>query len=435
MIKLIFKNLWARKGRNLWLMIELALVTIVAWVVIDPVVVYTYAKMADPGYDIDRLATVSLNSYAETSPYYNEEEQTPEAITANIRRLIAMVETRPEVEVATMTKINGIECPGAYNSGLAPKDTMIPTGPLHLVHFLTGTDFFKTYGIRDRSTGLAMEDMPLTGSDAIATAMVAEAVCPDENPIGTSIYAYSKYHNQDGPVTFGIMRGVTDNVILRSMMLRTPVAFIPEPMIDDADGCRLVLRIRDGLSVEKALDAMRPFLLKELRAGNIYAHSPEAYVTMRSNTASDENKQIVRNTAIALFFFINLCIGITATFYMQTRKRSRDAGILRSFGAKRNYIVRELLGEGWILTVISWLAGCIIYFLYAKDEGLSNLATWGEVDFFTAVKPLWFDDFWIHFGVISVVILAILLLVVTIGIYIPARHIASIRPVDSLRSE
>lgn len=434
MIKLIFKNLCARKGRNLWLLIELALVTIVAWVVIDPVVVYTYAKFTDPGYDIERLAAVSLGSYAETSPYYNEEEQSPEAVTANIRRLISMLETRPEVEAATLTQIDGIECTGSYNSSIAPKDTMIPYGPMHLVHFLPETNYFKTYGILDRATGLVMEDIPLTDHDAIVTVPIVEAAFPDENPIGKSIYANNKYHDEDERQN-GIVRGVAENVVFRSMMVRTPIAFIPQSMIDDANGCRLVMRIREGMSVGQALENLRPFLLKELKAGNIYAHSPQPYTVMRSETASDKNKEIIRCSAIAVFFFINLCIGVTATFYMQTRKRSRDAGILRSFGAKRSYIVRELLGEGWTLTVAAWLSGCIIYYIYIKDEGLSNLNTWGDIDFLKAIMPLWTDDFWIHFGIISAVILAIMLVVVTIGIFIPARHIASIRPVDSLRSE
>lgn len=434
MIKLIFKNLWARKGRNLWLLIELTLVTIVAWVVIDPVVVYTYAKFTDPGYDIDRLATVSLGSYAETSPFYDENEQTPEAITANVRRLIRMLETRPEVEVVTMTRIDGIECPGSYNSGIAPKDTMIPNGPMHMVHFLPESNYFKTYGIRDRATGLAMEDIPLTDHDAIVTVPIVDAAFPDENPIGKSIYAHSKYHDENERQN-GIIRGVTENVVFRSMVIRTPIAFIPQKFVDDANGCRLVMRIREGMDVENALENMRHFLLKDLKAGNVYAHSPQPYSVMRSERASGENKMIIRCTAIALFFFINLCIGITATFYMQTRKRSRDAGILRSFGAKRSYIVRELLGEGWTLTVAAWLLGCITYCIYIKDEGLSSLNSWGNIEFFKAIMPLWIDDFWIHFGIISAVILAIMLAVVTIGIYIPARHIASIRPVDSLRSE
>ena len=57
MIKLIFKNLWARRRRNAWVLIELILITIVAWVVLDPAIVSGYYFSLDSGYDVDRLST------------------------------------------------------------------------------------------------------------------------------------------------------------------------------------------------------------------------------------------------------------------------------------------------------------------------------------------------------------------------------------------
>ena len=37
MIRLIMKNLWARRRKNGWLLAELILVSIVTWVIVDPV--------------------------------------------------------------------------------------------------------------------------------------------------------------------------------------------------------------------------------------------------------------------------------------------------------------------------------------------------------------------------------------------------------------
>ena len=42
MLKLILKNLWARRRRNGWLLAELILVSIVTWIILDPVIVMTY---------------------------------------------------------------------------------------------------------------------------------------------------------------------------------------------------------------------------------------------------------------------------------------------------------------------------------------------------------------------------------------------------------
>ena len=45
MFKLIWKNLWARRRKNGWLLAELILVSIISWVVLDPVIVVTSCTM------------------------------------------------------------------------------------------------------------------------------------------------------------------------------------------------------------------------------------------------------------------------------------------------------------------------------------------------------------------------------------------------------
>jgi len=44
MFKLIWKNLWARRRKNGWLLAELILVSIISWVVLDPVIVVTHDR-------------------------------------------------------------------------------------------------------------------------------------------------------------------------------------------------------------------------------------------------------------------------------------------------------------------------------------------------------------------------------------------------------
>ena len=55
MWKLILKNLWARRRRNGWLLAELILVSIISWVILDPVIVVTHDRNIPLGYDADRL--------------------------------------------------------------------------------------------------------------------------------------------------------------------------------------------------------------------------------------------------------------------------------------------------------------------------------------------------------------------------------------------
>ena len=65
MWKIIFQNLWSRRKRNGWIFIELVLVTMILWVLLDVSAVYFYNKSIPAGYDSDRLCQVDIRTYSE----------------------------------------------------------------------------------------------------------------------------------------------------------------------------------------------------------------------------------------------------------------------------------------------------------------------------------------------------------------------------------
>ncbi|WP_290121281.1 FtsX-like permease family protein, partial [uncultured Duncaniella sp.] len=152
----------------------------------------------------------------------------------------------------------------------------------------------------------------------------------------------------------------------------------------------------------------------------------------------DMNNQDFISMSIALFFFVNILLCMVGTFYLQTRKRSEETGVMRTFGASRGFIVREMLGEGFVITTLAWIFGCFLYWLYIKDESLAQLAysfSDAPSSILRQMTPTWIDDFTIHFSVVSLIIYSIMLTCVLLGIYIPAGKIARINPVDALRDE
>ena len=59
MLKLILKNLWARRVRNAWLLAELILVTVLTWYITDPLFVLSYNQTLPLGYEPDGLLILS----------------------------------------------------------------------------------------------------------------------------------------------------------------------------------------------------------------------------------------------------------------------------------------------------------------------------------------------------------------------------------------
>ena len=97
MLKLLLKNIWSHRGRNLLVLIELVLITFVAWTVIEPVVVYKYVQGRDPGYDIDRLVRMEI------AKKYSDENYTSEEAYDDVNRILALLRSNPQVEALTIT--------------------------------------------------------------------------------------------------------------------------------------------------------------------------------------------------------------------------------------------------------------------------------------------------------------------------------------------
>lgn len=86
--------------------------------------------------------------------------------------------------------------------------------------------------------------------------------------------------------------------------------------------------------------------------------------------------------------------------------------------------------EAWLLTTVSVVIGCAIYFQFATAHGL--------YDGFTSRNPavhLWFDDFGTHFLVVSAVVYIIILCTVLVGTAIPAWRICRSEITDALKEE
>ena len=120
MLKLILKNLWARRRRNVWLLAELILVSIVTWIILDPVIVTTYDRSIPLGYDTDRLCLVTLSTLQSQAPGYDEEAEDSAMIMKSYFNLTRLVKDYPGVESATpvlgLSQFYG-ECQYIYSCG------------------------------------------------------------------------------------------------------------------------------------------------------------------------------------------------------------------------------------------------------------------------------------------------------------------------------
>ena len=436
MLKLILKTLWARRKRNGWLLAELILVCILSWAIFDPVIVVTHDRMLPLGYDADRLCLLSVDVLQRSAPGYDSVANELDARMDAYLHLVERVRQYPDVE--QVTPLLGFSYPASQGSSTntyqAAGDTTGKGTNVYLVDFLPHTHFFETYGFRP-GKGLSpaeLSDYAYGEKDLVIDANTLDYIFHTDDPRHKRFWR--KYTETD--TTYINIIGTVGATKFYSYQRPVPIAFRPVTPSQMA-GCvpgeaQILVRLKEGVSQERFQHGFKPWMLQNLRAGNVYARDHKTY---RQGIAESESWSTTpiyrRNLLVAVFFLVNLCLGVVGTFWLQTRTRREEVGVMLSFGATPGHIVRLLLGEGAVLTTVGTLVGCFIYLQYGISEGFSRGAMYWDI-----LRPeYWTDFFWLHFFIVSFIVYVVLLLVVSIGVYIPARKISRIPPTEALRDE
>lgn len=431
MWKLILKNLWSRRRRNGWLLAELILVVILSWYIFDPVMVVTYERHLPLGYDADRLCMVSVGMLPQEAPGYEPQAADSASLMQTYLNLVDRARQHPDVEQAT--PVLSFVYPGAMGTGtssfIAEGDSVAHTALF--IEFLPHTHFFETYGFQSGKG--SMSAAQLSDLDYGDYYIMTEDLL--EGMFRTHIYRNQRCWKVNGTDTcYTAVKGTVKSCKYLSDKRPVPIVFMPlqNPDIRSSlDNMRIVVRLKEGVRMERFLHDFRPWMLRQLRIGNLYARELQSYDEINAaREFSDSTVLYRRNLSIALFFLVNLCLGVIGTFWMQTRTRREEVGVMLSYGATPHRIRLLLLGEGTALTTLATFIGCFIYLQYAFSEGLNTGSSLME-----AVTPGWVDNFGLHFFFVSLMVYVILLLVVWIGIYIPAHRISSISPTEALRDE
>lgn len=114
------KNEWRN---NLWLALELLVVSVVMWFVVD----YLYTRMAtylEPrGFDISHCYLIEMGKLTDKSPDYIP-NQTDEQEDADILELVDRLCRRPEIEAVSLSQ-NSYPYNGSNSTDLVQYDTLV----------------------------------------------------------------------------------------------------------------------------------------------------------------------------------------------------------------------------------------------------------------------------------------------------------------------
>lgn len=417
MIRLALKNLWARKRRNGWLMAELIVVSVILWHFADPVTVQTYVNMLPDGFDSENLYRISIQEYDPSSYRYREEAAESETRQENMWRIRDRVRNYPGVESATFQIGGG--GPGGRSYSATSIQVTEDISVSHMeVYFVPKSDYFTTF--RYQTAGgpstEQMDRMTLENGELIMT----ENILPDAPSFRHS------YKNASGDE----LKIVASVRPVKIHLNKPPqqVRFVKSG-VQDAEA--IIFRLRDDVDPDVFLTDFREWALRELQLGNYFVVQIESYDHYISQGYFSNTYDYEVQLLLGSFFLFCIFFGVSGSFWMQTRARREEIGILKSFGATSGKMVRLFLLEGLILTTVSVFLGAVIYLQYALHTGLYQ----PENTCFSPFVHYWYESFKLHYLIVSAVVWLLMVLIVSFGIYVPVRGISRIAPTEALHEE
>ena len=437
---MIFKNLWSHRKQNGWIFAEITLIAVLSFYFIDHFVISTYnIYFCRPAGEFEREHLVVGQVGQVPGP--------DSVSTATLYALRDQIRALPEVQhVHLSVGFIGDEYMDYLSTYSSEADSSRRCGARE-GWFGRNEQYFETQGLTAIEGSPSAEELSnCPDGGAVITRSVARALFGTDQVTGRRMveWDFSDRALQDGGPQIRnryTIAGVVEDFRFSpyeryaySILTPrpTPVYLTPKVLIrlkPEVDAEAFVNHLQAGLPLPSERSGGGQTLL---RAGNHILASVMTYNDyMKQRAQSNDSDVIATLLGILLaVFLLNVVLGTLGTYWLQIRKRTEDIGIMRSFGAKRRNIFWMIWLEAALLTLLACLLGQFIWLQFAVNIELSDGLS---MTYASVAKKDWVNTFWLHYLIICVIQYLLLLVVVTLGILVPAWRAAWKQPVEALQ--
>ena len=362
----------------------------------------------DPGFAADKVIAIQA--------FIWDRYGKPEQREAYTRQALEKIETLPGVEAAGVTTAIPL-LESSQTSSLPFVVEGKPTqalGQEPVAQFtIASSNYFSAIGARLLNGRLFNQ---FDGKDAPRVALINETMAkrnwPGENPVGAKFTLKRGGRDARGGTTLEVIGTVTD--LRQDGLEKTPREefFIPYAQAPSGSTIFVVRTKRDPNALVQSLKAR---IWESDKTQPFYAVTTMDQLVHNSLKARRFN--LVLLSALAALALSLAAIGIYGVMSFTTGQRTHEIGVRMALGARTTDIIRLVVGQGMVLTLIGIAIGLVAAF--ALTRFLSSL-----LFNITTTDP-------VTFGSITILLTAVALL----ACYIPARRATRVDPLVALRYE
>lgn len=403
------KNEWLS---NLWLALELLVVSVVMWYVVD----YLYTRAAtylEPrGFNIEHCYLIELGELTPKSPDYTP-DKTRDDTHADITELLERLRRRPEVEAVSLSQ-NSYPYNGSNSSGEVRYDTL--QSPGWTIRRMVTPDFVRVFRYQ--------------GTRGETPEQLAEMLERGEFLASDNLYRkYDRKLTEFVGKRFQLFGDTTKTYQLGAALqnvryhdydqARSSYCFLAKQAFYYV-GLELCVRVREGQD-NNFITKLKEDSESQFRIGNLFISEIRSFHDIRRNFQQAWTNDI-RNYVMGMgFLLLNIFLGLLGTFWFRTQQRRSEIALHKAHGATDGAIFRRLLSEGLLLLAVVTPIALVI------DWNLAHM----ELNSWRNGTTLEWDRLLLCAG-ISFVLMA---LMIAIGIGIPARKAMKVQPAEALHDE
>lgn len=418
MIRHIFLLIWNQRKSNAWLWMELILVSIFLWGIVDYLYVTGKNYYTPLGFDIKHTYQIVLTELSDRSDRYIPQAKKTTTLGEDFLTAADRIRTYPGVEYVSISN-GGI--PYAY--GERYRNVTIDTFSVNIKYFSVTPSFFKVFHTpipETKTAGLNRE----TGEPYVI--VVTEDVV-DEIPGGFKP-GHLLYRDESDSIPYTI-RGISSPIRSNEYAKAYPSAFFiltdQEIATDCEEGDSYMVEICVRVTPEADRDFASRFqkdMSQQMQIGNLYLMDVESLSDIRHTYISSHGAESDLRTrlSIAFFLLINIFLGIIGTFWFRTEYRKGEMGLRMALGSTRNQLRQLLMQEGIVLLVVAFIPALLISLNAAYLELINT-----ELMSFT----------WLRFLICQGITFLLVSGMIILGIWLPARRVARLEPANALHYE
>ena len=415
-MKHLLKQIWNERRSNGWLWVELLIVFVVLWYIVDWGYATAIAYYEPRGFDITNTYKVSLATKTSKAVDYiapNESELTSGQalleIAERLRRL-------PEVEAVSISQNSYPYCSSMGGIGL--RLDSLNVWPLRRV---VTPDFFHVFGYEsvDGNGWKPLVDA-LRRGDVVVSENIMHKKAIDRRPLNRTFY-----NTDDSTRTYHV--GAVSTKVRYSDFLSAfedkYIAWeLKEETIAEASDAlwrELCLRVMPGTSAGFE-DRLMNISDTQFAVGNLFIYRVESFANIRDYYQLKSYNTIKTRIWMMAFLLVNIFLGIIGTFWFRTQHRRSEIGLRMALGSSRAGLRLQLINEGLILLLLASIPAMII----AVNLGYADLIEGGNLPWTLS-----------RFFICSAITLVLMAGMIVAGIWYPARQAMKVQPAEALHEE